>query len=428
VLFLVRAIETRRGRHLALAALSLSLAILAWPFAIFAAALSAMCLLSLHERAGWRALAAIVWALAIAARFLPPSLWNAIGASSAAHDPWNVGVLKWYAGIAVVWFTLEHFLRRAKDWRLPFFALWVFALSVPPLLQVWFIRLVMPEAHRFRLEMEAAVALLLVFGLRSLIDGAPRALKIVVAIAAIGCALPLTIAHRRVAKDVLYPADATRTLEYRTVQRISANIATGLRVLVPGSIGHWADVFTHFNQFSGGEGVTAYNQAQQHALKAVFEGKPAAIDLLKSYGVGAIVVPGAASAEFWKPFSHPESFAEVLRARFTQEEVTLYEVPWEAGSQASVSWLSPSHLRAQISRAGEPVTIPISFHPGWRAYLDGQTLELHSDAFGLIQVSSPRPAYFDLYYDGGWVLRLCGWITILAALSAAWVATRGGLR
>ena len=416
VLFLVRAIDSRRATHLALAAIALALAILAWPFAIFGALLTAMCLFSIRGLAGWRALAAILWALTIASRFLPPSLWNAIGVASAAHDPWSFGIVKCYAGIAVVWFTLEHFLRRAKDWRLPFFALWAFAMSAPPLLQVWFVRLVMPEAHRFRLEMEAAVALLIVFGARALIDRMPRVARVAVAAIAIACALPLTIAHRRAAKDVLYPADATRTVEYRTAQRIPG----GVRVLAPGSIGHWADLFTPLLQFGGAEGTMAYNQVQQQALKSVFEGKPDSTALLNAYGVGAIVVPGASSAEFWKPFSHPEAFS-TLPVLSNEEGIAIYAIPQAA---ASLTWRDRNHFRVHTLDA----TVAVSYHPGWRASIAGRRVEVRPDRFGLMQLPSSEPADVDFAYDGGLELRLCGWLTILATLSAVWVAVRGGLR
>src|ERR1051326_8103727 len=68
----------------------------------------------------------------------------------------------------------------------------------------------------------------------------PRLAGGVLALAAVVLAVPLTLQHRRSAKDVLYPADATKTVEYRTAQRIARELP-GARVMLPGSIAHWAN-------------------------------------------------------------------------------------------------------------------------------------------------------------------------------------------
>ena len=393
VALLIRGQETKGRVYSLLAAVCLALAISAWPFAILAAGLAA---LSLRTPA-WGVFG---WALMLSARFLPPSLWYAMGVASAEHDGWDIGVLKYYAALAVLWFTLEHFLQRVKDWRVPFLVLWTFALAAAPVLEMHLQRVILPQAHRFRIDLEAAVALLVVFCVARL----PRTARMVLAVTAIAGAIPLVVAQRREAKDVLFPRDPTRTLEYRMSQRIAHELP-GQRVLLPGSIAHWANAFTDLPQFGGGEGTTAYNQIQQRAVKAVFDGDTAP---LAAFDVAAIAVPGADSAEFWKPFLHPESFASQLPELWSDEGITVYRVP--QSSPATLQW----HDRNHVTVHTETGVIPINYHPGWHS-----NVPLHADSNGLI--GAPGPATLDLAYDGGPELRVglgVSLLTLLATIAA----------
>jgi hypothetical protein len=425
-LFLFLAVRERRVAAVAF----LALAMLAWPFAIVAAGLSLLCLHTVRKTNTRHTAWIVVWALLLTARFLPPSLWYAMGAALAAQYPWNLGVVKGLAGAAVIWFTIEHVIeRRAIDWRLRWMALWAFAMGCAPLILRWAHSQVLPQAYRFRLEMEAAVALLAVFGLRAALERAPRVAKGAIAAAALALAVPLTIHERRLAKDVLYPADVTHTIEYRAAQRIARELP-GARVLLPGSIAHWANAFTDIPQFSGGEGDTAYSQTQQSALRKIFEGDDAhrAVALLQAYGTTAVAVSSPGSSEVWKPFEHPEKFDGVLPVLWSEEGVTVYRVP---GDPAILEWKDRNHVAVHsVATPGQVISVPISYHPGWHAVVGGSSMDVHRDSLGLVSLraAQPGPATVELTYDGGWELRLCGWITIAAALAAAWVAVRGGFR
>jgi hypothetical protein len=456
ILFLITANETRRPAPTALAAISLTLAILAWPFAIVGAVLSVACLATVRPLAGWRTVAVLFAALLLAARFLPPSLWYAIGAASAAHDGWNTGVLKFYAAIAVIWFTMDHFIQRAKDWRLPWMVFWAVAMSAAPLVLMWFQRQLFPQASRFRMELEASIALLAVFGLRPLIQRLPRTAIAVLALASLAFALHLTLDYRRVAKNVLYPAEAARTLEYRITRRVADELP-GARVMLPGSVSHWANAFINIPQLGGGEGITAYSQTLHSAQKSVFESDPRASTWLTAYGVSAVVVPARDSAEFWKPFAHPEQYADLLPELWREEGVAVYRVPQRSGSlahvvpeaalgsadryaealhsaaatEASFHWLNRNHAVAQVSTLpGQAVSLQVSYHPGWRATIDGRTAEVHRDSLGLMWLRPGRtgPISIELVYDGGAELRICAWVTLVSIVAAVWYLVRGGFR
>jgi hypothetical protein len=396
VALLIHARDTQRNRYSLLAAVCLALAILAWPFAIIAAAIAALSL-------GAPVVGMFAWALLLTARWIPPSLWWSMGVASAEHDGWNIGVLKYFAALAVIWFTIEHFLQRAKDWRLPFLLLWTFALAAAPVLEMRLQRVILPQAHRFRIDLEAAIALLVVVAAARL----PRPARVGIAVAALIGAIPLLLAHRREAKDVLYPRDPARAMEYRIAQRIARDLP-GQRVLLPGSIAHWANAFTDVQQFGGGEGTTAYNQIQQRALKSAFEGD---LGPLAAYDVAAIAVPGADSAEFWKPFTHPEAFAAQLPALWSDEGVTVYRIP--QSSAATLQWHDRNHVTVHTDTG----IIPINYHPGWHS-----SVPLQPDPHGLIQVAGP--VTLDLTYDGGTELRICGIVSMLAWLATVAVLVR----
>jgi hypothetical protein len=122
ILFLVRTIERRHPRSFAAAALSLAFALLATPLAIVPAALATLALLTALRRGILLSTGTVALALALSARFLPPSLWAGVAAAAGANEHWHLTLFPMLAAVAVVWFTLDHLLHRLKlDWRLSFF-------------------------------------------------------------------------------------------------------------------------------------------------------------------------------------------------------------------------------------------------------------------------------------------------------------------
>ena len=414
---------------------------------------------------------------ALAAGFLPPSMWRAMALASAAHEPWSWdwGLLKTLAASAVVWVTLVHYLSRwIADWRLRFFGLLAFAMSWGPVLSVWLHRQVLPQPQHFRMEMEPAIALAVVFGLRPPLEKLPRWGKVALACAMLLVAGQQTLERRRLAKDTLNPADVTRTIEYRTAIRVSREFPRA-RVMMPGSIAQWANAFTETLQFSGGEGMAAYSQRQQRAMTAIYQGgkTPAedarvALAWLKAYGVAAVVVSGPLSRETWKPFAHPLKFDGVLPVVWSDDGVTAYRVPQRTLSLAHVvpenalvtqmpghaadtapldrynaalddpalpesalEWQGRNRIRIRALPApGQVVSIQISYHPGWHATLNGRPAEIRADGLGAmwLRPDSAGPAMVELDYDGGWELRVCRWIGLAGILAAALCLVRGGIR
>ena len=191
--------------------------------------------------------------------FLSPSLVGAITRASGngVESAFDLSSLTTVAIVAVGWTILAQFLPRwTADWRLQFFVYFAYLTSSVPILAVYFHRQFLPQPGRYKAEMELALPLLLVFGLRPWFQRVRFPVRTAVVFLLLALAGEQVVSHRRYARAVLQPSDVTRTIEYRTAieaQRI------GTRVMLPGSIAQWANVFTDVSQFSGGTWSKATN-------------------------------------------------------------------------------------------------------------------------------------------------------------------------
>jgi hypothetical protein len=465
VLFLVRAVEGRRAADCAAASVALALALLATPFALFPAVLLALCLLAVLRPEAKRAnvaLAGAVGALgwALAARWLPPSLWGSLIAASAANEPWSFRSVTALCGTALVWLVALHGLRRWKaDWRIAFALLFTVAAGSGPVLARWMDRQFLPHPTRFRIELEAAIVLLALFAVRPLAGRLPRTAQAALGMAIMAFTVQQVLVHRRLAKDALYPADPRETIEYRTAARVARELP-GQRVMLPGSIALWANAFADGIQLGGSDGSLAYSRVQQRAMKIVYEGQRGVGDdprvslaWLQAFGATAVVVPGPSSREFWKPFVHTDKFDGVLPVLWKEEGVTAYRVPqrtaslahvvpegmlvrrpetaslWrysaaldsEAFPPATLEWQGRNRMRvAATAGPGQVISIQVNYHPGWRAAQAGRSVEVRRDGLGFLWLrpAAEGAAEIDLEYTGGWGSRVCGWLTAGAMLVA----------
>ena len=83
--------------------------------------------------------------------------------------------------------------------------------------------------------MEWALSLLVVFASRAWYEKLPRSVKMSLVLVFLALAGELVVSHRRYAKDMVRPADVTRTIEYRVARWVEGNLP-GVRVMMPGSI------------------------------------------------------------------------------------------------------------------------------------------------------------------------------------------------
>src|SRR5207302_657398 len=159
-------------------------------------------------------------AYSIIAPFLPPSMLLAIHrASASAEGGWSAGSVTALAIVTLGWIILWRVIERwTTDWHLRFFAIFAYLTSSVPVIAAYLHRQFLPQPGRYKLEMEMAIALLMAFALRSVIEKAPPALKAGLLFLFLALAAEQIVSHRQYAKNILQPADLTQTIEYRTAE------------------------------------------------------------------------------------------------------------------------------------------------------------------------------------------------------------------
>lgn len=462
ILFLVASLDRRRLRWYIPTVLLIALMALASEFGPVEIIMAAICLLFVFREALWRNIAIIIalgtCAYAVVLPFLSPSLLLAISrASQDGREPgFNIGSFTALAIVVLGWVIIAQYLPRwTMDWRLQFLVYFAYLTASVPILAQYLHRQFLPQPVRYKAEMEMALALLLVFGLRRWLQRVRFPLKLALGFLLLALAAEQIVSHRHFAKAILVPHDITQTIEYRTSMQAQL---LGTRVMLPGSIALWANAFTDVAQFSGSSWSEAMNPVQQLGVNTVYNGgatslEDASVSLawLKAFGVGAIATSGANSQEYWKPYAHPNKFEGLLPVIWRADDVTIYRVPQRSASLAHVvpraaivmhppaaasdikeieaygqalddpsfpvadmRWDGTNRIfvHANVS-SGQVVSVQISYHPGWRARANGQTVPLLRDALGLIWLAPAcqGPCDLELDYDGGWELRLSRYIS-----------------
>ncbi len=447
------------------AALTIALATYASVFAPIGIGLACLCLIAALDHAQrvesiFRLAMIGIFAYALAAAFLPPSLVTAMrSAAQIGGEGWRMESFTAIALIILGWIALWPAVQRIKTPYLRFIVLFAYLTSAIPIVALWLNRSFLPQPKRYRLEMELGLVLVIVFGLRPAIQKFRPGLKFAIALVLLAFAGEQIGNHRRYAKVKLEPPDIASTIEYRAATWADHNLP-GVRVMLPGSIAQWAAAFVPVDQLAGGSWSLNANPTHQIGVMAVFNGggtpdQDARVSLawLKAYGVGAIAVDGPDSMEYWKPYAHPKKFDGVLPVLWSESGVTFYRVPQRSASLAHVipetalvrhspaagsnkineierydaalddaslpaatfEWLSRNQIRIVANSApGQVVSVQVSYHPGWHAKSAGRKIPIYRDGLGLMWLESTGPSEIILDYDGGWELRLCRWLTYLA--------------
>ncbi|MGH9671795.1 MAG: hypothetical protein ACRD44_01315, partial [Bryobacteraceae bacterium] len=435
-----------RGRR-AGAALVIALMMLASAFGATVLVVAAICLEWRHLRTAAFAGAA---GYLIASPYLSPSLLRLIGRTQAAESAgWTIESL-YGALVVVAGAVLLRVVLRKVDFGLRFAAIlaWIttalVALHAAP---GWH---VLPQAGRYRVEVELAWAMLAGFGLWAIGRRLPRRAQWAAAGLLAAMVLPLAMRHRTFARGLLRGRpEVSSTIEWQTAQWLARELP-GRRVFLPGSMAQWLNAFGENPQFAGGSWSTRMNEVQERALYVVqIDGSAqASLDWLKAYGADAVAVTGPGSREFWKPFPRPDKFEGVLPVLWTEPGTTIYRVPRRNSSLAHVLPAAAGDLRSIVAAlddpalppaqfewrgrdravlnarlsAGQAILVQISHHAGWRS-----PEPLKRDALGQIRLE-PRctgGCEVELRYDGGWELRMCRVVSLVAL---AGVGVLGGRR
>lgn len=468
VLLLDAALVKRRPAYYLLAALSMAAVALSnWlgAFALAAACVAYLCSLPVNagRQSSWlRALGIAALAYLLASPLLPPSNIRAIQlnartvAGNYSQTYLHLPVFVALAGV-IIWALLRLFRRAGTTRVLKFSVIFSLFMGGVTLAWAWGGVSIVPQPHRYQIEMEMAFALAAVFAVRPLAKRIPVTAQVVLAAGLlIACAVQLWN-YRSFAGNWIRPGDITQTIEYKTAKWFDENMA-GRRVLAPGSTSFWLNNFTDTPQLGGGfdQGVT--NPVNRMARDFIFttQDPAAAVIWLKAFGVHAVAVGGPNSGEFWRPFRHPEIYAKVLDEAWREGDDAIYWVPQRSAALAHVvrrdelvrqtpaSGANLDLLRAYVSALDDPtrppaelrwrnrraaeitanlepgnlVSVQISYHPGWHATVNALPRRVFADGIGQIAVEPEcaGPCTIELVYDGGPEALFTRWLSILALL------------
>jgi hypothetical protein len=454
MVFLRRAILRRDPASLAGAIVSCSAVVLSNAFGAVTLALGALCVALALRRGARIVLITGIAAWLLSSPWLPPALldtirrnaWTSRGfyhAGPAAYS--SLALLLAFFGAA--WLYSRRLASPFERFVL-LFAPWMCAL---PLAAFTAHVTLVPQAHRYQLEMEIAICLAFAWvAARGLSSPAP-AVRWIAAAALFGLFVYSARKDRNFAHDLIRPIDISQTVEYKLSRWIDRNLP-GRRVMVSGDAAYILNVFSDNPQLSGGHEPTAPNFLQQIAVYQIYTGDHAgeirqmqgnhregdgqtsftdddarvSLLWLKAFGVDAITVPGDMTREFYMPFRNPAKFDGILPVLWREDGDTIYAVPRAAASlarviprtavitrapvhgmdldqllvyvaalddasmpAASLRWEGQS--RATIDTRVEPaqvLSVQIAWDPGWHASVGGKNVPLTKDGLGQMVVDA----------------------------------------
>jgi len=466
------ALEKRRPGWYLAAALSLAAVVLTnWLGAVaLAAGMFAWLLASRADRRTWlRAAGLAIYAYLAASPWIPPSTLAAVrmNAQRVGGD-YRMGLRQlvcWLLALAVL-VLVSKALNRARVSQMAHFAvLFTLITGALALTAYWTDIALLPQPHRYHLEMELGIALLAAAGLRRLLAAPRRTLAIALSGMLVVLGAIQFRNYRRFARHLIQPVDMSSTLEYRLANWFKQNLGER-RVMAPGSVSFWMNAFTDTPQLGGGfeQGIT--NPWIPAAIFQIYSGMNAgrresevAVLWLKTLGVHAVAVGGVASREAFKPFANPAKFHGVLPEVWREADDAVYAVPQRTSSLARVvrrrdllrqplatavdvdplrpfvaaledpalpeaRWRWRNRHEAEITaelRREHALSIAVSYHPGWKARVNGARRPVSADGLGLmvIEPDCEGPCRIELTYTGG--------LEMLLARLASLGALGGGL-
>lgn len=473
LLFLWRALEGRRPLHYVLAIACMALTVMASVFGATALLLASVCLIVAMGPLRRRENVMLASRLALTAYllvcpFLPPSLIFTIRSNQQqfVEDRWSAASLIALSIVSAASVAVYLGTRRAPVY-LRFFMLFGVITTGIPLLDAYVHSHFIPQPARYTAEMEVGLAMLsaplLAWAWRVL----PRRIAIAAAAFLLSVALEPTGGFLKFTQEATRVADVRPGIEYRIAHWMDANFA-GQRIMVPGSIAQWLNVFSEAQQLSGASFSTTPNWRQQDALKSILTcGSPEEVRVamlwLKAFGVQAATVCGRKSPEFWKGNSSTK-FDGLMPVLWRQEDTTVYRVPQRSLSLAHViraasvaqgakaapleirelekyvaaledpelpladmRWktLRSAEIHAQVAR-GQVISVQECYHPGWSARANGRAASVRRDGMGFLLID-PRcdgPCTVELTYSGGWEYWLCRLVSCCALAVLASYAWR----
>lgn len=402
-----------------------------------AMALAALVLTSrrFRVRTGFSIAGMLLFGYSLACFWMPWSaLWQTFTnaqrmAASVSLGPKNSAF--WVPAIVVIALTLAvAWLAERLRWpRYASFAA-VFAVITAQVVlgAAWLHIDLIPQAARFHLVMEMAIAMLVAACLVPLFALYPTTRWIGVGVALMFCVIQV-FHYRAFARHLIQAADLSTRSEYRIARWFDEH-AGGARVLVPGSVAFWLNSLTDTPQMKGCCDQNELFAAPRIAYYefggdfGVNEGHAAEVSLawLRTLGIRYVAMCGPGSTEAYHDIVHPSKFDGVLPLRWREGGDSIFEIPVRANSLAHAippaariarmpengldiapllpyvaAIENPSCPRTEFRWAtmttaeirgfvpeGHLVSVQIPYHPGWQASSLGHPIPVSKDALGMM--------------------------------------------
>jgi hypothetical protein len=451
-----RALTTPAVKWKILAGVSASVMALSNAFGVVVLGGTLLCWLLAHRRAPWWKAPLIIATIGLASYFwispwLSFSMIRAIRANSATTGgDYRYTTGSWIA-LAILsggCVLLSWVLRRLKAAaHLQFFVLlgYVFT-AVVAVWYAWSIAVV-PQPHRYQLEMDLALALVVVFLGAAILDRLPRHVRSA-AVVVVLCALAFQALHAAgYARKLIQPVDHRQLSEFKIAKWLDEH-RPGERTFVYGSTTLLFNVFTDNPQLHGGHNqhsVSSMAPMVDYTIRTGANAGPRdaeySVFWLKTFGARTIAVSGPESTEYYKALLNPRKFEGVLPVLWREGGDVIYEVPGRSASLAHVmppssvpsrtpihgldiapveayvkalddprcppatfEWegMSKARIRANVAR-GQVVAVQVTYEQGWEAWANGKRQLVRGDAIGqmVIEPDCEGSCEISLEYTGG---------------------------
>ena len=402
---------------------------------------------------------------ALAATWIPPSTLFAMQRNAQiVVGSYEIGVRQWLylALVLLVTLAVRYSLRRALVSEfVQFWACFFVLCGSLPLTAEWLDIYILPQPERYHLEMEMAVCFLAAIVLVKVWQALPLRGKLVTTVVLLLAAAHQVQQYRNYARTLIGHIDVTGTVEYQAAKWLDENLP-GRRVFLSGSLRFWLNAFADNPQFGGGADQAMTNPRladTSYGITTTSGNGEDTVLWLKAYGVRAIAVGGPRSRDIYKDFRDPAKFEGVLPELWRKGDNVIYGVPGRGESLAHViryqdlmerapaefsdvapllpylaalenpalppaefTWLSPHEARivAELRRE-HLIATQVSYHPGWRAWVNGERRRILRDKLGLMTIESKCAGrcVVELLYDGGaemWLARFAGAAAVLGVL------------
>ncbi len=317
---------------------------------------------------------------------------------------------------------------------------WIFLISTTG------VRLI-PYPQRFHLALEIPMLLIAAFAAVA-VCRRWRGLRTPGLVLLIVLSSVQAVHYRRYARNIIGKTiDVSRTVEYQEAQWLGANM-NGARVMLPGSISFWANVFNETPQMTGcclqslnntQPRIFSYLLGAGHGDEA--ESTDYSLLWLKAFGTQAIAMAGPESREHYKDYRLPHRFQGRLPVAWSSGDDFIYRVPERVAGLARVvpasalvqkppeSGIDVAQLRPFVQAiddsslpsaefrwldentarvfgdldAGQSLSVAVAWDPGWSATANGRTVSARPDGLGLIEVDPQcaGPCEVRLHWSAG---------------------------